>query len=519
MRVAWLPAFAAVVLFGLIGCGGGEKAPESKMPANPPPATGAKPPAPPEAAPGAPAATPAGTEAPAAATPAPGAPAATEPPATPATPAATPAPAGMSQTAPAGLDLSLVIPKFHTAVVIHPARMVKSPLLAPILEQEEPKAMLQAMGIDLGKIERQMLLFPKMDQPQWAPLIVLQFSEPVNLKEMLTKVASVNAPPGAPVAFEEKMLPGGKTGFILPNTSKGTMMANPDMVAFMKDDRTMVAADDATLAELGTAAGQPCPLRDRLAKADLNADVVSVTVLEPIRGAIDQAIAAGKGNVPPELTDLTKIPNMLDAITATVDLSGGTLLKVDVNAKDEASAKEINNMAITALTLGKTVYNGYKEKMPAEAKQQMAPMLGLADKAIAGVDIKTVGTDVSVALKTPEGLAEMVPMFMMMAKEMGGGGMGPGMAPAPGGMAAPGMDQPAAVAPAEETIRIWTDASGTHKIEAKYTGFQDGKVQLEKADGSKMQVPLGSLSAPDQEYVKQKVTGGAPAPGPATPPM
>jgi formylglycine-generating enzyme required for sulfatase activity len=58
----------------------------------------------------------------------------------------------------------------------------------------------------------------------------------------------------------------------------------------------------------------------------------------------------------------------------------------------------------------------------------------------------------------------------------------------------------------EESLRIWLDISGTHKTEARYVGFEDGKVRMEKLDGSVARVPLGSLSQADQEYVRPRAT-------------
>ena len=52
-------------------------------------------------------------------------------------------------------------------------------------------------------------------------------------------------------------------------------------------------------------------------------------------------------------------------------------------------------------------------------------------------------------------------------------------------------------------IRVWTDRSGTHKTEAAFIDFKDGKVTLKKKDGTDVCPPLDSLSDADQRYVKQ----------------
>lgn len=49
--------------------------------------------------------------------------------------------------------------------------------------------------------------------------------------------------------------------------------------------------------------------------------------------------------------------------------------------------------------------------------------------------------------------------------------------------------------------RLWTDRTGNFQIRAKYLGLEDGKVRLEKADGTVIPVPLDRLSDEDQKFV------------------
>ena len=52
--------------------------------------------------------------------------------------------------------------------------------------------------------------------------------------------------------------------------------------------------------------------------------------------------------------------------------------------------------------------------------------------------------------------------------------------------------------------RTWKSSSGRFSVEAELVGFKDGKVQLKKANGKVIKVPLKSLSAADQRYVKKQ---------------
>lgn len=52
--------------------------------------------------------------------------------------------------------------------------------------------------------------------------------------------------------------------------------------------------------------------------------------------------------------------------------------------------------------------------------------------------------------------------------------------------------------------REWSDKSGTHKTEAEFISFKNGKVYLEKGDGDIVSVPIEILSSPDLEFLSSK---------------
>ncbi|KAI9217194.1 hypothetical protein BC828DRAFT_418310 [Blastocladiella britannica] len=54
------------------------------------------------------------------------------------------------------------------------------------------------------------------------------------------------------------------------------------------------------------------------------------------------------------------------------------------------------------------------------------------------------------------------------------------------------------VKPDMGSVRVWLDASGTHKTEAAYLDFVNGMVKLHKTNGVKIDVPLAALSRADQ---------------------
>ena len=52
--------------------------------------------------------------------------------------------------------------------------------------------------------------------------------------------------------------------------------------------------------------------------------------------------------------------------------------------------------------------------------------------------------------------------------------------------------------------RTWTDSSGTHKTDAKFSGIIAGEVKLIKRDGTAIMVPLDDLSEEDKEWINNR---------------
>ena len=52
--------------------------------------------------------------------------------------------------------------------------------------------------------------------------------------------------------------------------------------------------------------------------------------------------------------------------------------------------------------------------------------------------------------------------------------------------------------------RTWTDSTGSHRIDAKFSGIIAGKVKLIKRDGTTFQVPVEKLSDADQEWINNR---------------
>ncbi|KAI9825958.1 MAG: cytoskeletal protein binding protein [Phylliscum demangeonii] len=60
--------------------------------------------------------------------------------------------------------------------------------------------------------------------------------------------------------------------------------------------------------------------------------------------------------------------------------------------------------------------------------------------------------------------------------------------------------------PDRSKIRVWTDRSGSFKVEAEFIGCTEGKIHLHKLNGVKIAVPVVKMSREDLEFV-EKCTG------------
>ena len=68
---------------------------------------------------------------------------------------------------------------------------------------------------------------------------------------------------------------------------------------------------------------------------------------------------------------------------------------------------------------------------------------------------------------------------------------------------------------AAQDSRTWKDATGKFEVTAKFVKVEGDNVVLEKADGSKLKVPLNKLSPIDQGYVEgRRSTAGSSAQNP-----
>jgi hypothetical protein len=85
----------------------------------------------------------------------------------------------------------------------------------------------------------------------------------------------------------------------------------------------------------------------------------------------------------------------------------------------------------------------------------------------------------------------------------------PDMPAAPAEPAKPKAEKPAKVDDPfgqnrTDSLRLWTDASGQHQVEARFVSLQDGTVRLQRENGRYVRIVLDNLSVADQQFVAQQ---------------
>ena len=152
IRMQWALALALLVI-GPVVCGGGSDTPAPAPPETPP--APSQPPSPPPETP-------------------------VPPPETPPVTTDTPAlPEGNA------LDVSYVSADYFAAVIVHPQRIAKASLVAPLLESEMVQPYLESAGFRPDDFQRIVVLAPAPDPQRLGPdvnvvTIVARFVEPVD---------------------------------------------------------------------------------------------------------------------------------------------------------------------------------------------------------------------------------------------------------------------------------------------------------------------------------------------------
>lgn len=155
-----------------------------------------------------------------------------------------------------------------------------------------------------------------------------------------------------------------------------------------------------------------------------------------------------------------------------VTLVRGTFFNYSAQDTDESAADFLGYVASIP----------YEESQPANAKSWVLKSIGTnATATIAGVSLELIANSDA-------------PRCRMLIIQPAGKSQ-PTMRPAKPSRTVPNRK--------EHEFRSWTDNTAQFSIEARFVSYANGKVTLEKKDGSETVVPMERLSPEDQQWVSK----------------
>ncbi len=236
---------------------------------------------------------------------------------------------GTKPVAPAGAKptLGYVTPEATVAAVAHPRRVLTAPGMEMLPIEVISAAGQKELGFDPLQIEQVLAMAeaPQLGMPPQAGL-VLRFAAPIRQERILSGLLERTA--------EDKL--DGKTY----RRGQGPM----DFSIFQPDDRTLIVAHDGLLRRmLANRASPKEGAVSRLLDAVKDSpDFVAVLSVEPLRELASALLS--QAPVPPPFAGVEKIPELLSSLEAKASFTGDMAMSLTARARDEAAAKELEQM-------------------------------------------------------------------------------------------------------------------------------------------------------------------------------
>jgi len=210
------------------------------------------------------------------------------------------------------------------AAIAHPARVLTDPQLEMLPIEVISAAGKKELGIDPVEVE-QVLVMAEPPGPAGPPQIgvVVRFTKPYAMDEVLPTLREDTV---------EAELDG------KPYRRAASPMA---LSIYAPDDRTLLVASDDLLHRMVAGKGQPAGgLTAKLLAEAADHDLAAVLSVEPIRELVKGQLSMAP--LPPPFEQrVRKVPDLLEAVEAKVNLTGGMKMALVLHAPDEAEADEL----------------------------------------------------------------------------------------------------------------------------------------------------------------------------------
>ena len=237
-----------------------------------------------------------------------------------------PAETGPAPAARPGVDVGYITPDAAAAVVAYPRHILTDPAMEMLPLEVITALGERDFGIDPVQVEQ---LLAIAEPPQKGPpgaVVVLRLAAPLAEDKL-------HAP--AWDHTEEAQLDG-KTYF----RGAGPM----DVSIFRADDRTVLLGTDPLLRQVLSNHKNPKEgaMSKLLGRVTAPPDAMAIVMIEPLRPLIAMPLASVKW--PPQLADLSKVPDLVTSVGAKVNVTGGPRVTLAIRANDEAAAGQLSEI-------------------------------------------------------------------------------------------------------------------------------------------------------------------------------
>ncbi len=312
------------------------------------------------------------------------------------------------------LDVAYIAPEFFGALVIHPARLVQSPLVASLRQKEVLGEMLNPPGLEPSDIEHLIVLIdtpPGGDFETHEPTLIARFHQPQNKENLLRLIVSDPRP--------------------AQHDSHTYYRGQQATVAFLPDDKTLIAASEQTLLRMLAAGEHPQgPLVSKLKQLDLDNDLVGAFVVEPVRKLAGGLAESVGDSMPPQFAAFATLPEKVGAASLQFDLSDEVLVQLAIAGNDAAATKEIAELVTGGLAFGKLMWPEIRGELGIESDpDEPNPLLDTLNGLVNGLEIERSDQSVVLNVRKPQGLEQVTDELVQLALQgaamessMAGGG-------------------------------------------------------------------------------------------------
>jgi len=303
----------------------------------------------------------------------------------------------------------LITDEMFLAAVLHPSEIIKSPLLAPLLESDRGRAMLTSLAFDLSSVDEMVFFASRQTgggvQPAGSATLLARFREAGDRNARMDALARSM---GIDPTRREEITHEGRTYYRL-------RPGMPEVLCWL-DDRTMLTSPEPTLGRILSGQGRGGALAERFRAADLSGDLTLLLAMDAFPQALADQIKAGQQKSPHGAA-LAAALDHLKGLTLSVELGGDPLARLSMEAKDGDGAVQLEQAVIQGRDMARAALTALALMTPPEQRQKAAPMIQLGQEALAGIAIVRDASLVALTVARPASIDRALPEMFAEAQE------------------------------------------------------------------------------------------------------